>query len=81
MAAEGPEALHAELDPDVAATIHPNDRKRIARSVELQRAGLEPPRVDKEAASCGRRASPPDAVVGLTIDGDELAHVSTLESI
>ena len=53
IAARGPEALHAELDPDVAATVHPNDRKRIARLTELQRAGIEPPRA---ASSCGPRS-------------------------
>ena len=74
MAANGPEALHAELDPDVAAMIHPNDRKRIARSLELQRAGLEPPKVHKEGGklwTAGLRH--PTVLVGLTIDGDELA--------
>jgi tRNA dimethylallyltransferase len=73
MAASGPEALHAELDPDVAATIHPNDRKRIARSLELQRAGLEPPRVHREGGklwTAELRHS--TLLVGLTIDGDEL---------
>jgi tRNA dimethylallyltransferase len=74
MAANGPEALHAELDPDLAATIHPNDRKRIARTLELQRAGLEPPRVHKEGGklwTAGLRH--PTVLVGLTIEGDELA--------
>ena len=74
MAANGPEALHAELDPDVAATIHPNDRKRIARSLELQRAGLEPPRVHKEGGRLWTaELRHPTLLVGLTIDGDELA--------
>lgn len=41
--ARGPEALHRELEPALAATVHPRDRKRIARAVELQRAGLDPP--------------------------------------
>lgn len=74
MAAGGPEALHAELDPDLAATIHPNDRKRIARTLELQRAGLEPPRVHTEGGklwTAGLRH--PTVLVGLTIDGDDLA--------
>src|SRR4051794_38534231 len=31
VAEHGPEALHAELDPDVASTVHPRDRKRIVR--------------------------------------------------
>ena len=37
----GPEALHAELDPDLMATVNPNDAKRIARLTELDRAGIE----------------------------------------
>jgi tRNA dimethylallyltransferase len=43
VAARGPEALHDELEPALAATVHPRDRKRIARALELQRAGLDPP--------------------------------------
>src|SRR5439155_7474304 len=35
IAERGPEALHTELDPDVAATVHPRDRKRISRTLEL----------------------------------------------
>jgi tRNA dimethylallyltransferase len=74
MAANGPEALHAELDPDVAATIHPNDRKRIARSLELQRAGREPPPVHKQGGKLWTaELRHPTLLVGLTIDGDELA--------
>jgi tRNA dimethylallyltransferase len=35
---EGPESAHgrlAELDPDAAAAVHPNDRRRVVRSLEL----------------------------------------------
>ncbi len=39
----GPEALHGQLRPELAATVHTNDRKKIARYLELQRAGIEPP--------------------------------------
>ncbi len=38
----------------------PNDRKRIARRSELQRAGLEPPRTTARRRS-GPRPAPPDA--------------------
>ncbi|MGH2981506.1 MAG: tRNA (adenosine(37)-N6)-dimethylallyltransferase MiaA [Solirubrobacterales bacterium] len=74
MAAGGPETLHAQLDPDLAASIHPNDRKRIARTLELQRAGLEPPRTHSQG---GRLWTAdfrhPTLLVGLTIDADRLA--------
>ena len=67
----GPEALWEELDPDVAATIHPNDRKRIARMTELQRAGIDPPSSSDGLWTARlRRAT---LLVGLTIDREELA--------
>jgi tRNA dimethylallyltransferase len=68
----GPAALHAEIDPDVAATVHPHDRKRIARWTELERAGIEPP-----ASSEGlwtKRLRHPTLLFGLTADRDELAR-------
>jgi tRNA dimethylallyltransferase len=39
---EGPEAAHGrlrELDPAAAARIHPNDRRRVVRALELAEAG------------------------------------------
>ena len=45
--------------PTSRPTVHPNDRKRIARVVELQRAGIEPPR--GERAAVDREAAPSDA--------------------
>ena len=72
VAERGPEQLWGELDPDVAATIHPRDRKRIARTTELQRAGIEPPRSSEGlwTARLRRRT----LLVGLTIERDELAR-------
>ena len=66
----GPEALHGELEPDVAATVHPNDRKRVARSLELQRAGLEAP--TSSAGLWTERLRHPTLLVGLSMDRDEL---------
>ena len=43
LAERGPAALHGDLAADVAARIHPNDRKRVARALELQRIGQDPP--------------------------------------
>jgi tRNA dimethylallyltransferase len=70
IASRGPEALHRELDPDVAATVHPKDRKRIARALELQRAGLRPPRDSEQLWTAKLRR--PTVLVGLTIDREEL---------
>jgi tRNA dimethylallyltransferase len=72
VAEKGPEAVWEELDPDVAATIHPRDRKRVARTTELQRAGIDPPRSGEGLWSARLRR--PTVLVGLTIDRDELAH-------
>jgi len=70
IAARGPEALHVELDPDVAATVHPRDRKRVARALELQRAGIAPPHGSEQLWTAKLRRPP--VLVGLTIDRDEL---------
>jgi tRNA dimethylallyltransferase len=73
MAAQGPERLHAELDPDLAATIHPHDRKRIARTLELQRAGLEPPPTHKHGGRLWTaELRHPTLLVGLVVDAEEL---------
>jgi len=71
LAERGPEALWGELDPDLAATINPNDRKRIVRMTELQRAGIEPPR--SSAGLWTARMRRPTLLVGLTMDREELA--------
>jgi tRNA dimethylallyltransferase len=71
VAERGAEALHAELDPDLAATVHPNDRKRIARWTELQRAGIDPPRGGGELWTARLRV--PTTLVGLTIERETLA--------
>ena len=73
IAAHGPEALHAVLEPEVAASIHPNDRKRIARALELQRAGLQPPPPGGGELWTARLRHP-TLLVGLTVDRDELAE-------
>jgi tRNA dimethylallyltransferase len=70
LAERGPEALHAELDPDLAATVHPNDRKRITRLTELQRAGIEPAR--SSGPLWTEQLRRPTTLVGLMVDRDEL---------
>ena len=70
---KGPEAMHAEIDPDLAATIHPHDRKRIARTTELQRAGFGPPPThDQGGRLWTARLRHPTLLVGLQIDPAEL---------
>ncbi len=65
----GPEAAHArlaELDPDAAATVHPNDRRRVVRSLEL--AGVERER-DRLWSGETRH---PTVIVGLDVPKDVL---------
>jgi tRNA dimethylallyltransferase len=71
IAAAGPAAVHAELEPDVASRIHPNDRKRVARALELQRAGLDPPERETELWTAQLRH--PTALIGIVCGREELA--------
>jgi tRNA dimethylallyltransferase len=71
LADRGPEALHAELDPDLAANVDPNDRKRIARLTELARAGIE-----AAVGAVGMWTAElrqPTLLVGLTMNRERLA--------
>jgi tRNA dimethylallyltransferase len=70
IAERGPEALHAELAPEIASGVHANDRKRIARLTELARLGIAP-----HASSEGlwtEELRRPAALIGLSVDRDEL---------
>lgn len=73
IAARGAASLHHELDPALKGEVHPNDRKRIARALELQRAGLEPP-----APGGGElwtaRLRRPTVLAGLTMNREALAN-------
>ena len=71
LAERGPASMHAELDPDLARTVHPNDRKRIARLTELQRAGIAPPRGSEGLWTASLRHA--GLLVGLVVDRNELA--------
>lgn len=73
IAERGAAELHAELDPELRAGIHPNDRKRIARAVELERAGLEP-RPPGGGELWTARLRHPTVLVGVTIGRDELGE-------
>jgi tRNA dimethylallyltransferase len=72
IAGRGPEALHAELDPEVAANVDPNDRKRIARLTELARAGIEAATGAEGMWTAELRH--PALLVGLTMDRERLAE-------
>jgi tRNA dimethylallyltransferase len=73
MAERGAEAMHAELDPDLAATIHPHDRKRISRTIELQRAGFDPPPTHEQGGRLWTaKLRNPTLLVGLRVDPAEL---------
>ena len=68
----GPAAMHAELDADVGARVHPNDRKRVARALELQRVGLDPP--ERRGELWSARLRHPTALLGLVVGREELAR-------
>jgi tRNA dimethylallyltransferase len=69
----GPEAAHealAERDPGAAARLHPNDRRRIVRALELAEAGASlAPRADRLWSEETRH---PSLVVGLEVPKEEL---------
>jgi tRNA dimethylallyltransferase len=69
----GPERAHlalAERDPDAAKRIHPNDRRRVVRALELAEEGLSlVPARDMLWADATRR---PTIVFGLDVPREEL---------
>lgn len=66
----GLEALHAELEPALRTAVHSNDRKRIARYLELQRAGIEPPRGSEQLWTAKLRH--PTLLAGLVTEREAL---------
>jgi len=68
--ARGAEALHAELTPELASGVHPNDRKRIVRLTELARLGIAAHPGGEGLWTEALRV--PAMLAGLTIDRDEL---------
>jgi tRNA dimethylallyltransferase len=70
LAERGPEALHAELAPEVASGVHPNDRKRIARLTELGRLGIAPH--ESSEGLWTKELRRPATLIGITVDRDEL---------
>jgi tRNA dimethylallyltransferase len=72
LAERGPEALHRELDPELAANVDSNDRKRVARLTELARAGIEAAPDAERLWTAELRH--PTVLVGLTMDRERLAE-------
>jgi tRNA dimethylallyltransferase len=72
LAEHGPEALHAQLAVDVRSRVHPSDRKRIARALELLRSGIDPPERSRELWTAGLRR--PTLLVGVVCDREVLAR-------
>jgi tRNA dimethylallyltransferase len=75
---EGPAALHAELmrvDPRSGARLHPNDRKRVVRALEVWRQTGRPLSDWQREwgwGGAGDAASRPHRLVALTLDPAEL---------
>jgi tRNA dimethylallyltransferase len=70
---DGPERAHAllaERDPEAAAAVHPNDRRRIVRALELADAGSS--LRSRENRLWGSDTRHPTLVVGLDVPRDEL---------
>ncbi len=70
LATEGAPALHARLASEVAAGVHPNDAKRVARLTGLERMGIDPPSGSDGLWSRSPRV--PTTLVGLTLHREEL---------
>jgi tRNA dimethylallyltransferase len=70
---DGAEAAHAQLaqlDPAAAERVHPNDRRRVVRALELTAAGASLAPTDDKLFDGGWRH--PTLVVGLDVPKDEL---------
>jgi tRNA dimethylallyltransferase len=67
---QGAHALLTEVDPAAAERVHPNDRRRVVRALELAHAGtsLRP----AEDALWTQATRHPTVVVGLAVPPDEL---------
>jgi tRNA dimethylallyltransferase len=70
LAEVGPAALHDRLSPATAAAVHPNDRKRIVRALELEQTGTAPHPVSDQLWSEELRR--PTALFGIVMDRDAL---------
>jgi tRNA dimethylallyltransferase len=67
----GSEAVHAQLPTETAAAVHPSDRKRIVRALELERMGEQPHTGSDQLWSESLRQ--PTALFGIVMDRAALA--------
>ena len=72
LAEVGPARLHGRLAPASAATVHPNDRKRIVRALELERMGEEPFRDSDQLWSSNLRR--PARLFGIVMSREAIAE-------
>jgi tRNA dimethylallyltransferase len=72
MESEGPETVYGSLPAEHQARIDPHDRKRVARTAELLRAGLEPS-LDT-AGLWTEETRHPTRIFGLAMDREELVR-------
>ena len=68
----GPVRLHERLRPASAAAVHPNDRKRIVRALELERMGEEPYAESTQLWSESLRR--PARLFGIVMDREAIAR-------
>ena len=71
LAEVGPATLHGRLSPETAAAVHPHDRKRIVRALELEQTGTAPHPASAQLWSEELRR--PTALFGITMDREALA--------
>jgi tRNA dimethylallyltransferase len=72
LAALGSGALHERLRPETAAAVHPRDRKRIVRALELETMGEEPYRTSDQLWSESLRR--PARLAGLAMERAQLSE-------
>jgi tRNA dimethylallyltransferase len=68
----GLKALHSQLPTETADAVHPNDRKRIIRALELERMGEEPYSSSDQLWSSALRR--PASLFGIVMDREVLGR-------
>jgi tRNA dimethylallyltransferase len=68
----GLKALHSQLPTDTAGAVHPSDRKRIVRALELERMGEDLYTTSEQLWSTNLRR--PAVLIGVVMDREELSE-------